>query len=241
MHPVNTLSCSLRSIVLLLLVAFTASGLASCSTYHNVATWYKYRKDFHLPKPVPAPEHAVAQAKAPEATPQVQPIVEDSQVQPENKSLARPTRKELRLERRALRAQARQGAMQRRVSRALEVATASTEGTVYYPILKSWERRLDDQQVPAQAAANRPISIPALLGFIFAVAGLILPFIFFLGGFLFWLAGLVLSIIGLTQTGPNKAHSGKGFAIAGLVITLVEFFLFILLIILIIAAFASFN
>lgn len=70
----------------------------------------------------------------------------------------------------------------------------------------------------------------ALYGFIFSlialVLGSLLPFI----GFLLWVAGLVLSIVGLIQIRKaaqnDELQKGKGFAIAGIIISIVPLILF---------------
>lgn len=71
----------------------------------------------------------------------------------------------------------------------------------------------------------------ALVGFISALSAVLLLFVpGTQGALLFAILGLIFSAIGLGKTGSNKAK-GKGFAIAGLVISILYFLLFIVAIV----------
>lgn len=60
--------------------------------------------------------------------------------------------------------------------------------------------------LPSQGhVAPREMDLWAVLGLVFSV--------------LFWPAGLVMSIVGITRTGPN-GHSGRGVAVAGVVVSI---------------------
>ena len=80
------------------------------------------------------------------------------------------------------------------------------------------------------------LSTFALVGFIASLVGLIL-FVLFAWPFLLGTLGVIFSSIGLSET--KKGKTGKGFAIAGLVIGILDILLFWAVLILVILLFAA--
>jgi hypothetical protein len=256
MHLPEPLSCLHRRAALWLVLICLVAGMSSCGTYHKVAVWYKYRKDFHLAKKtdaadktgavttIAAPGSAVALADAPAHA--------DAAAKAERR-LAQAARKELRKEHRVeKRARLRQALVERK-ARLLEryyasttpgTETASSERLGFFPRQSVWERSQSEAKSPAELepiVTNRPYSWAAIVGFASALAAI--PALY-LGAAVFaafWVCGLVFSIIGLVKAGKRKAYRGQGFAIAGLSISAAFVLALILLIILIIALFASDN
>ena len=76
-------------------------------------------------------------------------------------------------------------------------------------------------------AKKKPFNVLALLGFIFGIIGLLGCLgLEDEGGFIMAIPGLVLSILGLIKS--KKLGTGKGFAIAGIVISAVAIAIFVL-------------
>jgi hypothetical protein len=197
--------------------------LSSCSTYHEVAVWYKYRKDFHLPKEQTAvarntmPQAAPAEAGSAVATAPSSIAAENAQsAQPER--MAKMSRKEIRREVRKAMRESKRGNLPVMDPQA---TASAAPGQIQVDTKPVWERALAQPEAPKKPAGEGSFSIAAIIGFVLAALG-------FLGALAFSspilfiatvVVALVLSIIGIMQTGPNGAHRGLGFAIAGLILS----------------------
>ena len=216
----------------ILLLLTMCLGLSSCSTYHKVAVWYKYRKDFHLPKDQ-GDRHAIATAPS---------RAEISNAQEVPLSFNQPTgtrHKPSLLARIAKKRLARQAVLTVPEEQ-LSASISAAPNPGRKPI---WQRDEPQQANPAMASDDRPFHWSAIVGFVLSLC--ILPSFILLLSYLFGLFLLVLigafvfSIISLFHTGPGKPFRGRGLGIAGLVISIVDVFLLFLLILLIIIALGS--
>lgn len=86
-----------------------------------------------------------------------------------------------------------------------------------------------------------PSNGPATTGFVFTMIGMFLGWIPVLG-WIIWLLGLIFSIVGIAVSG-SRGGTGRGLAITGLILSLIDLFIIILVLIGIIggSAFDFFN
>jgi hypothetical protein len=221
------------ALAVLIVLSILFSG---CSTYHKVAVWYKYRKDFHLPKALPDPETSLAKA--------TQPIQEAGQG--EAVVSARVSKQSHRAYKTSV-----QNCLPAHLLNSEEVATAAIGiASLTHARNSIWARQdsKDDQKEaqanPAQATPdNRPYHWTAIAGF--ALALLAFPaFFIFLNSIIYFYtlifaAGLTLSIISLFKTGESKPYKGRGLGVAGLVLSALDVLMLIAILVAVIVALSS--
>ncbi len=185
--------------------------LSSCSTYHKVAVWYKYRKDFKLPKPQEQPNTGIARKPTiliPEAgkATQDQPEAEVEVAQASNGT-------SVVLQKHAL---IKSGIRQNSQARHRRI----TE-------LKRWTNlKLNPYAVPQQYDPTVTKKQPP-----FAVAGFVLSLLgLFILGIVLGALGIIFSSLALAKASKDSSRYKKGLAIAGLIIGIIAFFGSIILI-----------
>lgn len=223
----------LRLAALAALSLLLLAGFSSCTTYHKVAVWYKYRNDFHLPKHQDDRQHTMAKGQA---VYQASPQAED-----ESRIITEPTRtprKPALLAGIIKKRHARQA-----VASVPDEGLSASIGAAASPLRKPVWAMEEPQQATPAGPDNRPFHWSAMVGFVLSLC--ILPsFAFFLSYlfslfFLVLIGAFVFSIMSLFHTGPERPYRGRGLGIAGLVISIVDVFLLFLLLILVLIALAT--
>jgi len=216
-------------------------GMPSCTTYHKVAVWYKYRKDFHLPKEQNKGQY-IEQSQNEQQAAAIRPATHTTDAALEVTDTPVPA------------AQPKPSFFARIAKRrhATPSNSSTPEGDIsaslatgLNPARKPVWVTAEPQQTAPAALDTRPIHWTAIVGF--ALSILAIPAFFIFLSYLFGifvltlLGGFVFSIVSLFLTGPEKRHRGRGFGVAGLVISIFDVFLLILLLILILIALASWS
>lgn len=187
-----------------LLALVCALLFSSCSSYHKVATWYKYRNDFKLPKPTAQPSSGIARhATVPlTAAPEAQTTQNEGETAPATASAAKTF---IASKAKAVKAAIRENGKERR-NRIAQ--------------LKNWTNlKVNPDQ--ANQYADMPVARKqppfAVAGFVLGLIGLLIF------GIILGLLGIIFSGIALGKVSKSPTMYKKGLAIAGLIISIIAF------------------